>query len=254
MPIVAENKTPVGVTLVLADVTNLRRLDEMKSGLLAVVSHELKTPLTSIRMATLLLLERRIGALVPKQIELLEAARDDAERLCMIIENLLDIGRLESGRAMMDLKAVSVSQLVDGATEIMASTFRDRAVTLKTAIPSDLPKVLADPARIDHVFTNLLGNALKFSGPGGVVTVSASRNQGEILIYVEDTGIGIPESFHEQIFDRFFRVPNPEAPSGAGLVLAIAREIVEAHGGRLWLERSVEGVGSTFAFTLQAAT
>jgi signal transduction histidine kinase len=252
IPILDAEKHLLGVTLVLADVTNLRRLDEMKSGLLSVVSHELKTPLTSIRMATHLLLEERVGSLTHKQTELLMAARDDADRLQKIIENLLDMGRLESGRVELDLQAEPAERLVSDAVTPMESAFHDRGIELHVEVPVGTPDVLADPARIDHVFSNLLTNALKFSAPGGQVRISAETEGDSVRFVVEDTGIGIPAELHSRIFERFFRIPRQNQPPGAGLGLAIAKEIVEAHGGQISV-KSVEGQGSRFSFTLQRA-
>ena len=252
VPIRDADKTLIGVTLVLADVTNLRRLDEMKSGLLSVVSHELKTPLTSIRMAIHLLLEERLGDLGAKQTELLIAAREDSDRLEKIIENLLDMGRLESGGAKLDLQPESPARLINTALMPLETSFHDRGISLVTDVPSDTPNVLADADRIEHVFTNLLTNALKFTDPGGKVTVSATTDDLLVHFIVKDSGAGIPEEHLPRVFDRFFRVPRENRPSGAGLGLAIAKEIVEAHGGTIAVQ-SKEGAGSEFSFTLKRA-
>jgi PAS domain S-box-containing protein len=252
VPIRDSDKHLLGVTLVLGDVTNLRRLDEMKSGLLSVVSHELKTPLTSIRMAVHLLLEERVGPLTAKQTELLLAARDDSDRLETIIADLLDMGRMESGNAKLDLQSERVERLVSEAVAPMQAAFHDRGIALEVDVPPDTPPVIVDRIRIDHVFSNLLTNALKFTSPGGRVRVSAESENGAVRIVVEDTGVGIPQEYLPRVFDRFFRVPRENQPSGAGLGLAIAKEIVEAHGGQIAVQ-SKEGEGSRFSFTLQRA-
>jgi PAS domain S-box-containing protein len=252
IPIIDADKHLLGVTLVLADVTNLRRLDEMKSGLISVVSHELKTPLTSIRMAAHLLLEERVGPLTGKQTELLMAARDDSDRLQKIIEDLLGMGRLESGRVELDLRSEPAERLVSDAVTPLESAFHDRGIELQLDVPVETPPVLADLARIDHVFSNLLTNALKFTAPGGHVRISAETEEEFVRFIVEDTGIGIPTEYLGRIFERFFRVPRENQPGGAGLGLAIAKEIVEAHGGKI-AAASQEGRGSRFSFTLQRA-
>jgi signal transduction histidine kinase len=233
-------------------VTNLRRLDEMKSGLLSVVSHELKTPLTSMRMAMHLLLEERIGSLNPKQVELLTAARDDSDRLHKIIGELLDMGRLESGRVEMELQPHSAQELISEALRPQEAAYHDRGVKTEVAIADDVPRVLADPARIDHVFSNLLDNALKFTPPGGQVRLSADLDDGMVRFAVEDSGPGIAPEHLGRVFDRFYRVTGPGQPGGAGLGLAIAKEIVQAHGGQIEVQSQV-GKGSRFSFTLKKA-
>jgi len=252
VPIIDEERNLAGVTLVLADVTNLRKLDEMKSGMLSVVSHELKTPLTSIRMATHLLLEERVGQLNPKQQELLLAAREDADRLYEIIENLLDIGRIESGKALVELRPVPAEQVVHDAIAEVSAAYRDKGVTLESDVPDETPQVLADVDRISHVFSNLLGNALKYTNSGGHVKVSARTNDADVQFTVEDSGAGIPPEHLPRIFERFYRAPGQRGNTGAGLGLAIAKEIVEVHGGTIGVE-SKPGEGSRFSFTLKPA-
>jgi two-component system, NtrC family, sensor histidine kinase KinB len=247
-----DEKRLVGITLVLGDVTNLRLLDEMKSGLLSVVSHELKTPLTSIRMAVHLLLEERIGPLSKKQSELLVAARDDSDRLHKIIEGLLDMGRLESGRVELELQPKPAEQLIQEALAPIEPSFHDRGITVEVDVAEDTPAVLVDSTRIDHVFSNLLGNALKFTPPGGRVGISAATQDGMVRFEVTDSGPGIPPEHIGRIFDRFYRVTGPSRPGGAGLGLAIAKEIVQLHGGRIEVD-SQPGQGSRFSFTLRQA-
>ena len=246
----------IGVTLVLADVTNLRKLDEMKSGLLSVVSHELKTPLTSIRMAVHLLLEERVGSLNAKQIELLGAAREDSDRLDKIIADLLDMGRLESGKGNLEFRPERVAELIGKSVTPLEGMFRDRGVTIEIDTSAvDGVEVMIDPTRIGHVLTNLLTNAAKFTDPGGRVTVTAEPAGEAVRFIVADTGIGIPAEFQSRVFDRFFRVPGPAGAThaaGAGLGLAIVREIVRAHGGEIELNSEV-GQGSRFSFTLRRA-
>jgi NtrC-family two-component system sensor histidine kinase KinB len=252
VPILDAEKHLLGVTLVLADVTNLRRLDEMKSGMLSLVSHELKTPLTSVRMGVHLMLEEQVGSLNNKQTELLLAVRDESDRLQTIIDDLLDMGRLETGSVQLDLRPESVEGLISAAVAHLESSFRDKGVELATEIAEQTPPVLADPARIEYVFANLFTNALKYTDPGGHVRVSAKAEGENVRFVIEDSGIGIPQEYLSRVFDRFFRVPRGNQPSGAGLGLAIAKEIVEAHGGAITVQ-SQEGQGSRFSFTLGAA-
>jgi NtrC-family two-component system sensor histidine kinase KinB len=212
----------------------------------------LKTPLTSIRMGVHLLLEERIGSLTSSQGDILSALREDSNRLNQIVDNLLDMGRIESGRALLDLKPEAAERLMSEAIEQMSATYMDKGVELTSEAPDDLPPVLADRSRVSHVFSNLLINSLKYTPPGGRVKVDAAVDGGTVQFTVSDTGPGIPRQYQDRIFERFFRVPGQSSTTGAGLGLAIAREIVEAHGGRIWV-RSREGEGSSVTFTLRQA-
>jgi signal transduction histidine kinase len=236
--------------MVLQDVTQLRQQDEIKRGMISTVSHQLKTPLTSIRMAIHLLLEEKVGHLTEKQVELLLAAREDSDRLHNILNNLLDISRIESGKAKMELRLLSPNSLQMEALEPFWRAAHDQGVTLNVEVPGDLPEVWADPTRIYYVFGNLLSNALKYTPAGGRVTVSAGAEKNEVRFSISDSGRGIPVQYLPRIFEQFFRVPNQEKESGAGLGLAIVKEIIEAHGGTVGVE-SQEGTGSTFSFTLK---
>ncbi len=252
VPILSEDRTLVGVTLVLSDVTSLRRLDEMKSGLISVVSHELKTPLTSIRMATHLLLEGGVGSLTGRQRDLLSAANEDSDRLYSIIDSLLDIGRIESGSELMDLAPAAADDLVQNAVQACVAQYRSKGVVIDTRIAGDLPLVLADVDRLGHVFANLLDNALRYTPAGQRVRVTVTRDGGFVLFSVEDDGAGIAAADLPHIFDRFYRAAQQSPQSGAGLGLAIVKEIVEAHGGVVSVE-STPGKGSSFRFTLRLA-
>jgi NtrC-family two-component system sensor histidine kinase KinB len=250
IPIMDSDKRPAGVVLVLSDVTRQRHQDEMKSGVISTVSHQLKTPLTSVRMALHLLLEEKVGPITEKQAELLVAAREETERLDRILEELLDIGRIESGKAPMELHPVSPHAMVSEAVEPYRNAARDGGVSLAVALPDGLPRVWVDPSRIAHVFANLLSNALKYTLPGGAISVSAEEEGEFVRFQVADTGVGIPEKYLPRIFEQFFRVPEQGSGTGVGLGLAIVKDIVEAHGGTVVVE-SREGKGSTFRFSLR---
>jgi two-component system, NtrC family, sensor histidine kinase KinB len=252
IPILNEQREVIGVTLVLTDVTDVRKLSEMKRGLISTVSHELKTPLTSVRLAIHALLSEKVGPLTFKQAELLAAARNDSDRLHRIIENLLDMSRMESGREPIQKLPVTPEQLVLQATDEFQSAFLDRGIVLKIDIHEDTPAVLADRLRIQHVFSNLLNNALKHTPPGGEVFVSARSEGDEVCFVVEDTGPGIPAEYLPHVFEEFFRIPGQKQQSDTGLGLAIVREIVELHGGRIDVE-SPAGKGARFTFALKAA-
>lgn len=240
-----------GAAVILQDVTRLRLLDEVKSNLVSTVSHKLKTPLTSVRMGLYLLLEERIGSLNPKQTELLLAAREDSERLLEMINDLLDLAKLESGKATLNREEIDAGTLVHTISLEMEPFAESHGSKISTSIEPGLAHVRVDMRQIFQVFTNLISNAVKHSKRGEAVTVAAKSRSGMIRFSVTDQGPGIPAEFQPRIFERFFRVPGDIA-GGAGLGLAIAREIVTAHGGLIGLN-SKPGQGSEFYFDLPAA-
>ncbi len=250
VPILDSKKEPAGIVLIFRDITQQRLQEEMKRGVIATVSHQLKTPLTSIRMAIHLLLEEKVGGLTPKQADLLVAAGEDADRLNKIVEELLDIGRIESGKVRMDFHPIAPLKMVLEGLEPYRSAARDQGVSLTVDLPDDLPEVWADRTRIAHVFANLLSNAFKYTPPGGKVSISAKAEESTVRFRVSDTGIGIPGKYLYRIFEQFFRVPDQGPGTGAGLGLAIVKEIVEAHGGTVGVE-SAKNAGSTFLFSLR---
>jgi NtrC-family two-component system sensor histidine kinase KinB len=248
----AESGEPAGLALILKDMTQVHEQTELKRGVVSTVSHQLKTPLTSLRMSIYLLLEERIGPLNEKQVELLMAARDDSDRLVSILNDLLDLNRIESGKSNLSPGPVSPQALTRDAIEPFLVEARDKGVSLLNEVADDLPEVFADSQRIQHVFSNLLSNALRFTGPGGSITVSARPEQDYVIFSVQDTGTGIPQEHLNHIFEQFYRVPGQDNKSGIGLGLAIVKEIVRAHGGEAGVE-SGSGKGSTFRFSLPLA-
>ena len=240
-----------GAVVILNDVTRFRLLDDVKTNLVATVSHELKTPLTSIRMAVYLLLEERIGALNPKQTELLIASRDDAERLLDLINNLLDLARLESGAAVSERRVQPSDELVRHAVNEARELVFASGAKITTQIEPNLPPVLASADQLGHVFSNLISNAAKHSPPGEEIVVAARPQDGgrAVRFSVTDHGPGVPPAERERVFDKFYRLPG-EPREGAGLGLAICREIVRAHDGQIGVVAAAGGRGSEFFFTL----
>lgn len=245
-----ESGAVYGAAVILQDVTRLRLLDEVKSNLVSTVSHELKTPLTSVRMVLYLLLEERIGPLNPKQTELLLAAREDSERLLEMINDLLDLAKLESGRVTLNREDIDAGALVQTISGELESLAESHGTKISKAIGSGLARVRVDLRQISHVFTNLVSNAVKHSMRGEAVRLAAESRDGMIRFSVTDQGPGISEEYQPRIFERFFRVPGDNA-GGAGLGLAIAKEIVTAHGGHIGLI-SKPGQGCEFFFDLPA--
>jgi signal transduction histidine kinase/HAMP domain-containing protein len=252
VPILDSERLPAGVILVLQDVTQLQQQDEIKRDVIRTVSHQLKTPLTSIRMAIHLLLEEKVGELNEKQVDLLLAAREDSDRLHEILANLLDISRIVSGKVQMELVAISPQTLVMDAIEPYRRSAQDQGVAINVELRGDLPDVRVDTTRVSHVFGNLLSNALKYTPPGGTISIAARAEEDWVRFSISDTGVGIPSQHLPRIFEAFFRVPGQGQDAGAGLGLAISKEIVEAHGGKISVE-SQEGKGTTFIFMLKRA-
>ena len=241
-----------GAAVILQDVTKFRLLDDAKTNLVGTVSHELKTPLTGLRMAVYLLLEKTLGPLAPQQREMLESARDDADRLLRILDSLLDLTRLEAGASALERRNVPVGDLVRGIADEARSFISAAGQELVVEVEADIGCVDADAGRLRHVFINLLSNASKYSPAGGVITLGASRAPlGFVRFTVRDRGQGIPEAARPHIFDRFYRVPGQAKP-GAGIGLAIAREIVVAHGGSITCS-SAPGGGAEFHFLVPGA-
>ena len=241
-----------GAAIILQDVTRFRLLDEVKTKLVSTVSHELKTPLTSVRMGLHLLLEERIGSLNSKQTELLLAAREDSERLLRMINDLLDLTKLESGETGLPPTVMSPRALVESSTKDLRDFVEARGSRLVVTIAPELPNVAADAHQIDHVFTNFVSNAIRYTKPGEEILLQVKQHDGSVRFSVIDQGPGIAPEHQARIFDRFFRIPGSDS-SGAGLGLAIAKEIVASHGGNVGVN-STPGTGSEFYFDLPVAT
>jgi two-component system, NtrC family, sensor histidine kinase KinB len=245
----------VGVTIILQDVTRVLRFDELKNNLVATVAHEFRTPLTSLRMAVHLCAEESVGPLNDKQLDLMQAARQDTERLQQIVDDLLDLSRIQSGRMELHRRQVSAESLVREAVLPFAAAARDKNITLKTELFPGLGEVDVDTERMQLVLANLIGNAVRYTPAGGTVVVRGRRsdtNPASTVIEVQDDGPGIPKQYQTAVFDKFFRMPG-SGSGGAGLGLYIAKEITLAHGARLSL-RSEAGHGSVFTIELPATT
>ena len=240
----------LGAAVVLDDVTRFRLLDQLKGSLIATASHELKTPLTSIRLAVHLLLEETVGPLNPKQTELLLDARENAEGLLAMIEQLLSLARLEDRRDEYRFSAQSIEELFQSAVNAAGDRAADQHLELIIEDAASLPAVRGDADRLGHALDNLLTNAIKHTPAGGSVTLSARLiDPDHVELAVRDTGRGIPREAMAHLFERFYRVPGDEQPTGTGLGLAIVREILEAHGGTVRCESELNR-GTTFRLIL----
>jgi two-component system, NtrC family, sensor histidine kinase KinB len=237
--------------VVLQDVTRFRLLDEVKGNLVATVSHELKTPLTSIRLALHMLLEESAGPLEAKQLELLVDARDNAERILVMINNLLDLAKLEQGPKQLRVEPVRPAALLRATADAFRPRAAEQGVDLTLKVPADLAAVAIDTDQLKHALQNLLDNALTYTPQGGHITLAADQMNGKIEMSVADTGRGIPPEHVHSVFEKYFRVPGSSAPGGSGLGLAIVREIVTAHGGTIDCE-SEPGKGTVFRMVFPA--
>jgi two-component system, NtrC family, sensor histidine kinase KinB len=236
LPIRDPDGVTLGAAILLSDITRFRLLDEFKSNLVATVSHELKTPLTSIRLVLHLLLEEQVGPLNPKQLELLVDARDNAERLLAMINRLLDLARLEQGRSQLRLRPERPLPLLQSAAAAYQPRTTDQGVELVVEAADDLPLVAVDADQLQHALQNLLDNALTHTSQGGRITLAAEAASGKLVFSVTDTGSGIPVQYLPFVFEKYFRVPGETSPGGSGLGLAIVREIAAAHGGTVECE------------------
>lgn len=246
-----DEEEPHGVILLLRDVTKLKEIDQLKTEFVATASHELKTPLTSIGMSIGLLEERHGSGLPERDRELLEGTVEDVDRLKALVDDLLDLSKIESGQMEMEIAPVSIDLLFQKATQALRSQAEEQEIDLAAEATNDLPEVRADPTKITWVLNNLLSNALRYTKAGGHIRLSARANGPAVELSVADDGAGIPYTLQPKIFDKFVQVEE-EQSSGTGLGLAICKEIVEAHRGRIWVD-SEPGEGSTFTFTLRAA-
>jgi NtrC-family two-component system sensor histidine kinase KinB len=259
-PIYGEQGTVSGAAIVLQDATRLFRFDELKSNLVATVAHEFRTPLTSIQMALHLCTEQVVGPLTPKQADLLFAAREDCERLRLIVDDLLNLSRIESGHIDLHRRRAAPDELLRQAVDIHRAAAEQAHVAIKTEVPPGLPDVFADPDRLQLVLTNLLGNAIRYAPAGSNIVVRAlagTMQSGQahrmaeptdVRFEIADTGPGIAKDHQAGLFEKFFRVPGSPR-GGSGLGLFISKGLVQAHGGQIGVV-SDKGHGATFWFTV----
>ena len=251
-PITGINQDNLGTGMVLRDVTREREADAMKSQLLSTVSHELRTPLASIKGFATTLLRQDVRWDEATQRDFLRIIEEEADRLTELIDNLLDMSQVEAGALRVKKESAQLRQLIREVVDEMR--MRTEAHYFVVDLPSELPRVWADVRRIRQVLTNLIGNAIKYT-KGGQISVACEVEQEWVVISVSDQGEGIPPEYLDKVFERFFQVDGASTRrvGGSGLGLSIARGIVEAHNGKIWVESTV-GQGSTFRFTLPLAT
>jgi PAS domain S-box-containing protein len=260
---VSPNDLTKGLFMILRDVTDLARkieelsalnaclqnMDQMRVELLTMVSHDLHTPLTAIKGSLEVLLHEVVGVELSR--ELLGIAQKNADRLFRMVSDILDLARIEAGRFRRRRESFDVVTLLRGTIDRLRQMAQEREIAVTLTAPDDLTAVSGDTLRMEQVFTNLLGNAIKFTPHGGEIDVTVKDTGPELLVEVRDSGVGIPKEHLDRIFDRFYRVPMPTGSEveGTGLGLSICKAVVEEHGGRIWVESQV-GRGSAFFVTI----
>lgn len=253
-PIYGKDNDLIGTVAVLQDITHLKEVENLKSEFVSTVSHEFRTPLTSISLGVGLLLDGTLGEINDGQREIITAIRDEETRLANLVNDLLDLSRIESGKIAINMKLCKLENIIGDTVGALMEQAKNKGINLGYYFDEELPPVKADPDKIRIVLTNLIGNALKFTPQNGKIEVFAYLRGRFVYISVKDNGIGIPREYHESVFEKFVQVKKDINDGvGSGLGLAIAKKIVELHGGEIWVE-SEEGKGSTFTFTLKAAS
>jgi two-component system phosphate regulon sensor histidine kinase PhoR len=249
--VVLPDRQTGGTLLLVQDLTRLRRLETVRRDFISNVSHELRTPLASLKALTETL---RDGALEdpPAARRFLTRIETEVDALTQMAQELLELARIESGQVPLERRALAPGELIASSAERMRAQAERAGLALHVHVPDGLPEVLADRPRLEQVLVNLIHNAIKFTPPGGSLTLSAEREGDIVRFSVEDTGTGIPADDLPRIFERFYKADRARSGGGTGLGLSISRHLVESHGGRIWAE-SREGDGSTFHFTLPIA-
>lgn len=242
----------IGTVIMLQNITPYKELDFAKTNFIATVSHELKTPISSIKMSTQLLGNRQVGELNEEQKSLVESIRDDASRLLKITGELLNMTQVESGSIQMSVLPSEPAAVLDYAINANRVAAEQKNIKFETRIARPMPKVLADNEKTAWVLTNLISNAIRYSYDHSTIYLDIVKENGKIKFSVTDTGQGIPPQYIGKIFDRYFRIPGTKK-EGTGLGLSISKEFIEAQGGEIKVS-SEFGSGSTFSVVLNAVT
>ena len=251
-PFLDEHGLTLGTVYLFEDITREKEIDQMKSDFISLVSHELRTPLTSIIGFVSFILDGKAGAINDRQRNSLARVQRQSKRLAALINDLLDISRIESGRIQMEQESISILEIVIQRLEEIRPQADEKSIRLALTAPESIPDILGDEARMGQVFTNLIGNAIKFTPDNGEVSVKVEVDGNLLHVEVIDTGPGIPAEERQKIFDKFYQLSDisTRQQGGSGLGLSITKSIVEAHGGKLWIDDGNQGKGSNFQFVL----
>lgn len=253
-PVIDSSGAYVGCVTSLHDVTAEREINQMKNEFVSTVSHELRTPLTSIKGYVDLILDGEAGEINEIQQEFLTIVKQNSDRLVALINDLLDISRIESGRIHLKIQPLDISEIVQGAVETFRTVAETAGIKLNMKLAKSAQLAAGDRDRVGQVVMNLLSNAIKYSPGGGTVTVQTRRRDGQVAVSVTDEGIGISTEDQEHLFEKFYRVDSSltREIGGSGLGLSICKTIIELLGGQIWV-KSTPGKGSTFSFSLPVA-
>ncbi len=248
IPTGEKDEKQIGTVILLQNITPYKELDFAKTNFIATVSHELKTPISSIKMSLQLLENKQVGELNTEQQSLIESIKEDAGRLLRITGELLNMTQVESGTIQMNVVPSDAKEIVEYAVNANKSAAEQKQIKFEINMPDNLPKVIADNEKTSWVLTNLLSNAIRYSYDNSVIYIDVTAENEKIKFSVTDTGQGISPQYIDKIFDRYFRIPGAKK-EGTGLGLSISKEFIEAQGGQITV-KSDFGAGSTFSFTL----
>jgi PAS domain S-box-containing protein len=252
-PLRDESGHIVGRLFAYHDLSWEKTIDQMKSEFISIASHELRTPMTSIKGSVDLILGGAAGEVSADALELLEVAHSASDRLIRLINDILDLSKIEAGHIQLKLAPINLTDVVERALRGLRGLAAKDEITFQVERPQDLPFVEADSDRIEQVVTNLLSNAMKFSPSKGEIRIGLSVEDGWVSCSVSDQGCGIKEEDLDRIFGKFQQVGSPQRGGGTGLGLAITHALVTEHRGKIWVESRV-GEGSSFVFRLPVAT
>jgi len=247
----------IGVVTLLQDITKLKEIDEMKSEFISSVSHELRTPITSVIMATELLEKEIPGKVNEKQKEMLEIILEDGNRLKNLINDILDLSRLESKKPELEIQPNILSRIIESVLKMFEIQIKEQKIEIIKTIPETFPMVMADFGKISQVLANLISNSInyRYQNKKLIIKIQTYIKDGKVVVSVNDNGRGIAEEDQKRIFERFVRIKSEEEQDpkiGSGLGLAICKNIIKNHGGNIWVESKLTK-GSTFYFTLDIA-
>nr|WP_281418682.1 ATP-binding protein [Clostridium frigoris] len=238
------------IVVLLKNITEYKELEKVRTDFIATISHEFKTPLTSIMMGVGLLLEKNIGVINEKQEELLDAIKEETEKLTDLVSNLLKLSKIQSNQAVYDIRPYSITKIALDCVKNYEMQAKNKGIILDNSIKEELPNVVVDKEKIIWVLNNLVSNALKYTNAGGKIIIGAIINGDKMKVFVKDNGKGIPREYHERIFEKFVKISAYDTEFlSSGIGLSIAKGIVEAHGGIIYCESEVNK-GSNFTFTL----